>query len=118
MGGFSDGFSDGFDIFDAAPVVVLTNGASQYKIISSIAITNRYTSSVTINFYVVPNDAGAVGSVADSLKVIDSLTMAAKETIIYDDNLIILDEENDTLQIYPDKASVINVHLTVTTKTA
>lgn len=92
------------------PATFVTNGVSgKTTYITSISLCNVHTSAVTIDLYIVPNNAGAVGTAAGTNKVLDTYSLNAHETVFFNDHVIILDGTNDTLQAVASVDAKINL---------
>ena len=80
--------------------------------ITTIIICNRDTiNAVTITLYAVANAAGVVGTPADENMIIQSLSIPAGDTISFDQEKMVL-ENNDTIIAY---ASATGLSSTVST---
>lgn len=76
---------------------IYANPASTTTFITSITLHNTHSAAITVNLYRVPDNASAVGTAADGNQFLE-YSLAANETLVLNDNTIILGDTNDTIQ--------------------
>lgn len=91
-----------------APQTLVTNNASQSKIVTLCHFFNFHSSAVTVNFYILPNSSGAVRTPAseDEYKFFEE-SIAALDYFVWDVPAY-LAATNDTIRIYASVTAVIN----------
>lgn len=96
------------DITTAAAHV--TNASGKTTFVSGIYLYNTHSGDVEVSVYVVPNNAGAVGSAATG-NLIYKRTLPAGEDDIINDLPLILDGTNDTIQAVADTDKKVNLFI-------
>lgn len=96
-------------ISDSA-AAVCTNPSGTVSYIRQVFLHNTHTAAITVNLYVVPDNAGSVGTAADANQIYEQ-SIASNETQIIDFGVpgITLRDENETLQAVAGTASKVTI---------
>lgn len=88
-------------VASTAAAVLTHDGSPSKKIrVDSILVHNNSGGSLTLKAYLVPNNAGAVGTAADTNQFYEAaIADAATVEILADGKYLVLEDANDTIQM-------------------
>ena len=78
---------------------------------TAILLCNTSASTVTVDIYLVPNSSGSVGTATTADKIIDTLSIEAHDTVIWNDSPLPLIEKGDSIQAGASANNVVNIKL-------
>ena len=99
----------------AAPTAIITNAANRRLVITNIILCNFNNIAVTVDLWHIPDNAGALGDVADKHRLLDrqDLSLAAGESLFIgpDEIKCIMEGTNELLSAAASVANKVSIHV-------